>query len=485
MDSRLPSLFTALLTGLLATAAYAAEHRVATQANFDRLKSATFQPGDRILFQRGRSFTGMFAPKGDGAPDAPITIDAFGTGDLPQIHAGGQHPAAVFLHNVIHWEVRHLEVTNTDGSPDGQGNLFGIYVLADEQERTVEHIHIDRCFVHHVNGLVAGKRRGGIHVHMKELEHSTFNNLRITHNRVEHVGGVGIGNDSTCARVHITPDGVTTQNLWTNVYVADNYVGHTGRNNVIARVSKDAIYERNTLAYSSRFSTGHSIFCFNTDGIKIQFNEAYGNIGPGSRDRGGFDADYNCVHTFIQYNYSHDNQWFCGIMKRPNRHVVIRYNLSVNDRDGIYFYGFNSRQQADDIHIYNNTHYVARGLEAVVFPERRTPLNSRFENNIFYFQGEGGWGPRAEGINTTFRNNVYHRLTPHPTDDQARTTSPHFVDPGQAPTNIDLTTMQALVGYRLKPDSPYRQGGTLIEDRGAHNLLKESLTPGVSAYGAF
>ena len=104
-------------------------------------------------------------------------------------------------------------------------------------------------------------------------------------------------------------------------------VNFTGRNNIIARVSKDAIYERNTLANSSRYSTGHSIFCFNTDRIKIQFNEAYGNVGEGGIDRGGFDADYNCVNTFIQYNYSHDNLWFCGIMKKRNRNVVIRYNL--------------------------------------------------------------------------------------------------------------------------------------------------------------
>ena len=51
-------------------------------------------------------------------------------------------------------------------------------------------------------------------------------------------------------------------------------------------------------------------------------------------DRGGFDADYNCVNTFIQYNYSHDNKWFCGIMKRRNRNVVIRYNVSQNDTRG-------------------------------------------------------------------------------------------------------------------------------------------------------
>ena len=70
------------------------------------------------------------------------------------------------------------------------------------------------------------------------------------------------------------------------------------------------------------------------------------NVGEGGIDRGGFDVDYNCVNTFIKYNYIHDNLWFCGIMKKRNRNVVIRYNLSQNDKEGIYFYGFENEKKA-------------------------------------------------------------------------------------------------------------------------------------------
>lgn len=155
-------------------------------------------------------------------------------------------------------------------------------------------------------------------------------------------GGVGIGNDSTCAHVKLLNNGFESRNLWTRVHVAGNRVDTTGRNNVI--------------------------------------------------DRGGFDADYNCINTFIQYNYSHDNGWFCGIMKRPTRNVVIRYNISQNDREGIYFYGFESDRRAENVHIYNNTHFVRKGLDVDVFANGRTPVNTRFENNIFYFEDKGDWG---------------------------------------------------------------------------------------------
>ena len=32
-------------------------------------------------------------------------------------------------------------------------------------------------------------------------------------------------------------------------------------------------------------------------------------------------------------------------MKKRNRNVVIRYNLSQNDKEGIYFYGFENEKK--------------------------------------------------------------------------------------------------------------------------------------------
>ncbi|MDD2598288.1 MAG: hypothetical protein PHO37_03550, partial [Kiritimatiellae bacterium] len=417
---------------LLATRCYAREYRVDSQQKFEAVSRIELQPGDAILLRRGMLFTGMLAPRGKGRAGALIRIAAFGEGARPQIQAKGAHIAGVLLENPSYYEVDGLEITNSNGSDADQGTLFGIYVLAQGEEGIYRHIYIDDCFVHDVNGKVAGKKRGGIHVHVKKLKATIFDDLRITNNRVENIGGVGIGNDSSCGRVILFKGGYESKNLWTRVYVGGNRVDTTGRNNIIARVSRDAIYEYNLLANSSRYETGHSIFCFNTDNIKIQHNEAYGNVGDEGMDRGGFDADYNCVNTFIQYNYSHDNNWFCGIMKRANRNVVIRYNVSQNDSVGIYFYGFEKESAADGIHIYNNIHFVRKELNVSVFPEARTPINSRFENNIFYFEGSGSWGKNPVGINTLFRNNLYFNIAPHPSDNSPVLSDPEFVAPGTA-----------------------------------------------------
>lgn len=469
---------------LLASASVclARDYRVDTQKKFDFINTLDLQPGDTILLKRGMTFSGMLAPKGNGVEGSPIRIGAFGQGERPHIDAKGVQQAAVFLKDPSFWEVHDLEVTNTNGKDKDQGELFGIYVLASEREGTYQHVYINDCHVHDVNGMVAGKRRGGIHVHIKKLKKSIFHDLRITNNRVENIGGVGIGNTSSCGRVILKKDGEELENLWTKVYVAGNHVDTTGRNNVIARCSKDAIYEHNVLANSSRRDTGHSIFCFNTSGIKIQYNEAYGNIGGkdnrdggGESDRGGFDADYNCVDTYIQYNYSHDNLWFCGIMKRPTRNVVIRYNISENDQEGIYFYGFERNKSAENVHIYNNTHYVRKGLKVKVFAENRTPLNTTFENNVFYFEGKGEWGKNAKGINTVFRNNLYHNIAPHPSETQAIESHPDLKQAGTAGSGIDLKTMARLQGYRPQAGSPCIDSGIVIKGHGDIDILKTSL----------
>ena len=465
----------------------ATDYHVNSQADFDKLKGASFSAGDNILFHKGKRFEGMFAPKGKGEKGAPIRIKTIGEGEKPRIDAMGKDKSGVFLQDPSFWEISGLEITNTDGSDNDQGDLFGIHVVANQNEGTFEHIYISDCYIHHVNGMVSGKRRGGIHVHLKKLKQSIFHDLRITNNRIENVGGVGIGNTSSASSVTFTKDGYETAYLWTDVYVADNFVDTTGRNNIIARCSKDAIYERNTLANSSRRDTGHSIFCFKTDGIKIQYNEAYGNAGRGGKDRGGFDADFTCVNTFIQYNYSHDNLWFCGIMKRPNRHVVIRYNLSVNDRQGIYFYGFDSEIDASDIHIYNNTHVVAKDFKVRVFPEGRTPINSTFENNIFYFEGRGLWGRKKSGPGVKFRNNLYVGIEPHPDDVAPITGDPRFDAVAKAPQNIDLIAMKKLFGYKLSPGSVGIGAGIKIKGNGGITLDKDEIAspkPNLGAFGA-
>jgi len=137
-----------------------------------------------------------------------------------------------------------------------------------------------------------------------------------------------------------------------------------------------------------------------------------------------------------------------------------------------------------NIHIYNNTQCVSRDLDVSIFPKGRTPINSRFENNIFYFEGAGKWGEHANGINTTFRNNLYFGVMPHESDPSPVTADPNFCQPGTAGVDIDLGTMEALGGYRLTPASPCLGAGIIIDDNGGQDILGVNLISGKADIGA-
>jgi len=445
-------------------------YHIATQTDFDTYKNATFAPGDQILFQRGAIFNGMFAPQGSGLPGRPIVIASYGSGPMPIINGlGAPNTAAILLHNVEQWEVHNLEATNTDGSDTNQGKLFGILVLLDTTAKSVlNHYHIRDCYVHDVNGTTLdpnAKERGGIHVRAVNDESNPpfrLNDVLIVGNSVDSVGGVGIATASD----YVNVDGGSVAQLWTDVYVAHNFVNDTDRNNMIIRSCKDGVVEYNVFANSSRANTGNSFFNFNTDGIIVQNNEAYGNVGGGGSDRGGFDADYSATNTTYQYNYSHDNLWFCSIMKQWNKDVKIRYNISQNELEGFYFYGFESATAVEDVLIHNNVHFTRADIAGVQFiAENRTPRNTSFYNNIFYFEGGGSWNANvSNGVNVAFSHNVYYNL-PEPdwtTDAHAITNNPLLVAPGTGGHNIDMSDPNRLSGYRLQAGSPCIGAGRSI-----------------------
>ncbi|NOR75323.1 MAG: hypothetical protein GQ525_09205, partial [Draconibacterium sp.] len=223
----------------------------------------------------------------------------------------------------------------------------------------------------------------------------------------------------------------------------------------------------------------HSIYNFNTIGCIVQHNEAYGNTStnPNDTDHGGFDADYQSQGTIIQYNYSHDNNWFCGIMRKGyNIDVTIRYNISQNEMLGSYLYGFPSAVGVKDVKIYNNTHYFGKGKGTQVFVAAgkvRIPTETVFRNNIFYFEEEANWGFEPDST-CLFENNMYYNLTPKGTD--AISGNPLFLNPGTSDTNVNMQDAETLSEYKLQDNSPALNSGKIIKNNGGKNFGGESLS---------
>lgn len=474
---------------------------ISTQAQFDAARQATLAPGDHVLFERGKIFNGMFAPTAVGNSVSPINISAFGTGNRPVIQNNGvihPHPtranqtisAGVFLFNPEYVRLNNLEITNNNGGDQEAENLFGIYVLSEDTGKYHNQIYIEDNYVHHVNGAVAGKGRGGIHVHgfsPSSSNTATYNDLRIVNNVIDQIGGVGIATDiDDLVNAHDFA-GTHRDNAITNLYVAHNWVGNTGRNSVILRDSDYGLCEYNTSANSSRHDKGHSFFNFRTIGMVFQYNEAYGNTGPsGEADRGGFDADYNSKGTVIQYNYSHSNNWFCGIMKRSNTDVTVRYNLSINEEQGAYFYGFDNDTDLTDLKIYNNTHYYDRSESPEILVLNRTPRETTFNNEIFYAADSGSMGGRANsGPNNTYNTNVYFNITPPTSESNPFFQDPLFVSPGAEPYDVDMQFgRDVLAGYMLSANSPYINNGLAVSDNGGLDFWGNPVPNGANSIGA-
>ena len=316
---------------------------------------------------------------------------------------------------------------------------------------------------------------------------ATYNDVRIVNNVVDQIGGVGIGTDiDDLVNAHDFT-GTHRENAMTNLYVAHNWIGNTGRNTVIARDSDYAVYEYNTSANSSRHSTGHSFFNFRTLGMTFQYNEAYGNVGEGNQvDRGGFDADYNSKDTTIQYNYSHNNDWFVGVMKRPNTDVTIRYNLSVNDKKGAFHYGFENFSDVENVDTYNNTVYFGAGITPEVVPLSRTPHETTFNNNILYAVDQGTMGLGADnGTNVTYDTNAYYNITPPASEINPLTQDPLFFSPGAEPHDVDMQFgRDVLAGYKLTSNSPFLNSGVAVANNGGLDFWGNPVPNGGADVGA-
>ena len=441
-----------------------------TQEDFDKWSNFNFPAGSKVLFAAGKTFKGQFILRGNGSETAPNLAAACDpesgavitewTDQKPVIHGEGKVNSALLLRNGGFWEINNIEVTNTNGSKIDQGKLLGINVIA-ENFGVVHNVTIKNCYVHDVNGNVGGKETGGIHVYVLGKSVKTkFNNLTIENNRIFNIGGVGIANQSSWG-------GITSSEYdpWTNFAIRGNRVEHTGRNGIIVRYARDAVVEYNKLVDNSRYDSGHSVFNFNTINCVMQYNEAYGNTSddPNEIDHGGFDADYNSKGTVIQYNYSHDNNWFCGIMRKAvNTDITIRYNISQNERLGVFFYGFANEQGVKDVKIYNNTFYFGKGKGKQVFAgesQPRVPTETTFSNNIFYFEDQAEWGIQPDAT-CVFENNLFFNVSPK--GENTLTADPLFVDPGSGGTDIDMKDPNRLSGYKLKEGSPAIDGGKIM-----------------------
>ncbi|GAA3491701.1 discoidin domain-containing protein [Streptomyces cremeus] len=422
-----------------------------------RANQHTFLPGDTLRFAADRTWTGQFAPRGSGTAGAPVTATSYGTGRKPVIAGNATVPSAVLLHNLSHWTLDGLEVTNGTG---GTTWRTGVEVRAKDIG-PVPGITLRNLHVHGMDGIAqVGKGNigsAGILVNVRGNTTPTyFTGMRIENNEIADTKAYGITTWSTWMRregwnelwgelnIPATEYGPFTPS--TGLVIRDNYVHDVGSGGINPNQVADTLIEYNTVARPTSTTTNVGIWWSGADRTTVQFNEVYGaRYGGRGLDCTAFDADASSHDSLIQYNYSHDNGggFFISVsLGTAPASAVVRHNISQFDGNEIFTFSTNT----DGVDIYHNTVYVApappsaRPLHKIA-QVYHNPKNVTFRNNLIVNQAKLPYD--TAGI--TYRNNLYAG-GPVPPDPAAVTGAPKLTAPGTATSRKDLTGYVPLSG---------------------------------------
>jgi hypothetical protein len=396
-----------------------------TWATLASVNSKTFAAGDCILFKAGTRYEGELTLKGSGTASSPIFIDMYGGRELPRIDADGKTPEALLIQNQEYWEIRNLELTNE--GPAREAWRAGVRAM-DAGFGAMRHIHLADLYVHDVNGNLTKSDEGcGIYLQCRGGRQSHFEDLRVERCHVVRTDRNGI-----CQRAS---GGARS----TGVIIRHNLLEDIGGDGIKIWGSSHALVEKNVVRGGEQRAPDASagIWPWDADHTVIQYNEVSGMHG--SLDGQGFDSDYQCRDTIIQYNFSHDNDGgfllVCGPRGSINDNSIIRYNISQND--GIPSARvFQIAGSPTNTHIYNNTIYVGpkQSLPLISFNAWNGgwPDSTVFSNNLFYVDGKVTYR-LGEGTHTQFAGNIFYCPgSAAPPTTQPITVRPDLVAPGSA-----------------------------------------------------
>ncbi len=443
-----------------------------------KVNQTVFQPGDKILFKAGDTWTGQLELKGSGTPRAPIQINRYGKGKNPAIHGKGGRRYTLLLKNIEYWEIRNLEITNTgkDTVP-GRG---GVMILAGNFG-DCHHIVLDSLEIHHVNGSLIKKKGGGSAIYWRNYGDSVktrFIDLQITNCHLHH-----------CTRNGIVSGGYSNRSKWypsLKVVIRNNLLEQIPGDGIVPIGTDGTLIEYNVMRDCPDVLPGSEaaagIWPWSSDNTIIQFNEVSGH--KAKWDGQGFDSDWNSQNTIIQYNYSHDNYGgFLLVCNNGNNihttrnigtlNTIVRYNVSINDGIRPYETGrkdwfspiMHITGPADNTRIYNNVFIISpktsgQGDNRIVVMNNwggPWPKNTFFANNIFYAKGTASF-LFAGDSNTVFSNNCFFGNFEKLPNDKAAV----FKDPGFKNVNARGEGFEVLKNFMLIKNSPCRGAGMKI-----------------------
>ncbi|OAB47431.1 LamG domain-containing protein [Paenibacillus antarcticus] len=462
--------------------------------NLAAISAVPLNAGDSVLFKRGATCLGQYAPSGSGTSTAPILISSYGSGtDYPVINANGQ-TNAVLLQDMQYVQLENLELL---APGNGLTPRRGVYVYS-QNSGDLYGVIIQNLKIHEVRGQMpsttgggasssSGKFKnasGGIIIESQGITTPTaYHDIKILNNTISSVDREGIYFWSNwCKRPELNRWGTDCTANWyphTNITIKGNQLSDIGGDGIVPKMVDGGVVEYNNLdgfnVRSKSYNAG--LWTANSNNIIFQYNRVTGGIS--TLDGMAYDIDHATDGILFQYNLSYNNQGgfflFCPDSKNT-KNFIVRYNVSINDRAQLFLQGCGG--EISNGQIYNNTMYVGSGLSPNVYVQSGSPIdNVKFFNNIVYKTGTGTVGWSLTDTDFKIDHNILYNVSSTPTWAINTTTSdPIFVNSG----GLDP------VGYRLGAGSPALGSGVVISSNGGFdyfgNAVSSTSTPSIGAY---
>lgn len=393
-------------------------------------------PGDAVLFQRGATCEGALTTSGSGGAGAPIVVDAYGDEALgAPVIAGNGVPAAVLLDNQEHWEIRGLEITNTDPvEADRYVSVRRGVVIKNTDQGQLSHFRLENLYIHDVTGQnrkdLGGSGGIQLEVHPGSVP-SWFDDVTIADNRIEDVNRSGINMSSAwMCRQEMAWDAAfcsaaaRAENQWvpsTGLVIRDNVVDGTGGDGIVVQMNRGALVEGNVVndaANRANQGSNAGVWAWNADDTTFRHNTVSNTKRlAGNNDGTSFDIDYGTRNTVFEYNVSYGNEggmvFYCGCSASwlPNAGFasegVYRYNVSIGEQNRT---GFLSG--ATDGAFVNNTVLITDESQNEFLSVNDSGSSVLFANNLVVSTVPGGitTAPQNAPNIMTWRNNAFYSV---------------------------------------------------------------------------
>jgi len=368
------------------------EHPLQTLA---AVNSRTYHAGEKILFKRGSTCEGTFAPKGSGRKEAPIRVGTYGEGAKPRIRAGNGSEAAVVLFNQEYWEIASLDISGS--------TRYGAHVGGDRG--TLHHIHLLQLSIHDVLDPHSEmkKKASGLVVVEASSPDAAFDDVLVDGviaERTNQWSGIFIsGSDGKAITTH-----VSVKNSMVHDVQGDGIVLFRMRDGIIA----NSVAWRTGLQDKETIGTPNAIWTWSCEKCTVENNEAFLTDSSGI-DGGAFDIDYWNTGNIVRNNYGHDTQGYCVSVFAAFRvtkaseisgNLCIRNGLSprLAAKQGAIFILTWQYGALDGVAIKNNTVYwdPSGAFPAIQTGDGVAIRNLSVERNTIYSSAPAFVSPRLQ-----------------------------------------------------------------------------------------